>query len=111
VKCVLTGRNLAGMNEARFELHPDDFLAADSLARRTGLEIVGIYHSHPDAPASPSRLDRQNAQPGWSHVILALAGRTRVGLRSFRLDTATLELHEESVECPLPDDAGTPPVA
>ena len=33
-------------------------MKADQLARAEGLEIIGIWHSHPDHPARPSETDR-----------------------------------------------------
>lgn len=49
------------------------------------LEIVGVYHSHPDGPATPSATDRAEAHyPGWVHVIVACDGR-RTRLGAFRI--------------------------
>jgi proteasome lid subunit RPN8/RPN11 len=46
----------------RFYLDPRDYLRADRESRARGLEIVGVYHSHPDYPATPSERDRVGAQ-------------------------------------------------
>jgi proteasome lid subunit RPN8/RPN11 len=46
----------------RFYLDPRDYLRADREARARGLDIVGVYHSHPDHPAIPSERDRVGAQ-------------------------------------------------
>src|SRR5262249_58263699 len=70
---LLVGRNARGRTEAtravraknrnhdrardRYDLDPPDFVAADQAARAEGLEIVGIWHSHPDHPAEPSETD------------------------------------------------------
>lgn len=59
----------------RFELDPADFVAADAAARDAGLEIVGVYHSHPDGPATPSEIDHAVAEPGWAHLIVSVGGR------------------------------------
>ena len=50
----------------RYELAADDFVAADARARSLGLEIVGVWHSHPNQPALPSETDRARGWPGWS---------------------------------------------
>jgi proteasome lid subunit RPN8/RPN11 len=69
----------------RYDLDPADFLAADVAAREAGLEIVGVWHSHPDHPAEPSETDRAAAWEGWSYVIVEVTdGRVRA-LRSWRL--------------------------
>jgi proteasome lid subunit RPN8/RPN11 len=46
----------------RFYLDPRDYLRADRESQARGLEIVGVYHSHPDYPATPSERDRVGAQ-------------------------------------------------
>ena len=80
--------------EDRYELDPDDFLAADREARAAGLDIVGIWHSHPDHPARPSATDRDGAWPGWSYLIISV-GREGVGeIRSWRLNGGDFEEEE-----------------
>ena len=37
---------------------PRIFLAAEDEARARGLDVVGVWHSHPDHPARPSETDR-----------------------------------------------------
>lgn len=51
-----------GSRRERFYLDPRDYLRADREAQAQGLEVVGCYHSHPDAPASPSERDRVGAR-------------------------------------------------
>ncbi len=57
-------------------------------AQREGLEIVGFYHSHPDAPARPSEYDRKHAWPWYVYLIVPLR-RGRPGApTAWRLDEA-----------------------
>lgn len=79
----------------RYELNGEDFLAADQAASDRGLEIVGIWHSHPDHPAQPSETDRSKAWHGWSYVIVAVHKGRVVDLRSWRL--ADDQFEEENV--------------
>lgn len=48
----------------RFSIEPLDYLhiERDMDKARTGLKIVGFFHSHPDAPATPSATDLEMAQ-------------------------------------------------
>jgi proteasome lid subunit RPN8/RPN11 len=69
----------------RYELDPDAFAAADRAARERGLEIVGIWHSHPDHPAVPSATDRDRAWTGWSYLIASVGRGGVAELRSWRL--------------------------
>lgn len=75
---VVVARNL-DPSASRFVLDPVDFVRADGLARDAGMEIVGVFHSHPDQPARPSREDEAAAQPGWSHVIASVQGDGAAG--------------------------------
>jgi len=42
-------------------------LAAVRELRRTGLDVVAVYHSHPTSPAVPSRTDLANNY--WGEVV------------------------------------------
>jgi proteasome lid subunit RPN8/RPN11 len=80
----------------RYELDPKDFLAADETARERKLQIVGIWHSHPDHPARPSETDRARAWEGWSYVIISVTADGVQELRSWRLSDA--DFVEETIE-------------
>lgn len=56
----------------RYDLDPVSFNDADMVAREKGLEITGIYHSHPDHPARPSETDTQRAWTGWGYLIMSI---------------------------------------
>ena len=43
--------------EASFELDPQEFYDAWSDAEKNGSEIVGVYHTHPFYPGTPSSWD------------------------------------------------------
>jgi proteasome lid subunit RPN8/RPN11 len=61
-----------GSQAARYELKPEDLLHAEREARRTGLALIGIYHSHPDCDAYFSQTDLQNSCPWYSFVVLSV---------------------------------------
>jgi proteasome lid subunit RPN8/RPN11 len=61
-----------GAQEDRYEIRPEDLLAADRDARKRGLDIVGIFHSHPDCPAYFSKTDLENSCPWYSFVVLSI---------------------------------------
>jgi len=83
---VLEARNLAPLHlHDRFDLDPADHLAAERLAQASALEVVGLWHSHPDHPARPSLADRHDAWHAWSYVILSLSADGPAELRSWRL--------------------------
>jgi proteasome lid subunit RPN8/RPN11 len=61
-----------GAQAARYELHPEDLLAADRAARERKMELIGIYHSHPDCDAYFSETDLKNSCPWYSFVVLSI---------------------------------------
>lgn len=72
--------------EQRYQIGSRDFLDADREARRLGLDIVGIYHSHPDHPASPSATDLAEATfPGYTYVIVSVLGAVPDALTAWTL--------------------------
>ncbi len=62
----------AGAQAARYELRPEDLLAADKAARERKLDLIGIYHSHPDCDAYFSQTDLKNSCPWYSFVVLSI---------------------------------------
>jgi proteasome lid subunit RPN8/RPN11 len=62
----------AGPQRARYELRPEDLLRADREARQRNLELIGIYHSHPDCGAYFSETDLKNSCPWYSFVVLSI---------------------------------------
>lgn len=64
--------SFSGSRAARYELRNEDLLAADKEARERGLEVIGIYHSHPDSDAYFSQTDLKNSCPWYSFVVLSI---------------------------------------
>jgi proteasome lid subunit RPN8/RPN11 len=62
----------AGIQAERYELRPEDLLAADKAARDRGMDLIGIYHSHPDCDAYFSTTDLKNSCPWYSFVVLSI---------------------------------------
>ena len=62
----------AGAQAARYELRPEDLLRADRAARERKLDLIGIYHSHPDCDAYFSETDLKNSCPWYSFVVLSI---------------------------------------
>lgn len=60
----------------RYLIDAESYRAAEREAAAQNLDIVGFYHSHPDAPARPSEFDRENAWPAAAYLIVAV---TRAG--------------------------------
>lgn len=58
----------------RYSIDPKDILQVQKQARQQGLNIIGVYHSHPDDAAVPSECDRAQAWPEYAYVIVSVQG-------------------------------------
>ena len=61
-----------GAQGERYELKSADLLKAERVARDRGLDLVGIFHSHPDCDAYFSETDLKNSCPWYSFVVLSV---------------------------------------
>ncbi len=61
-----------GDQRRRFEISPLDYLKAEQYALKQGLELLGIYHSHPNHPAIPSQHDLDQAVSFFSYIIISV---------------------------------------
>ncbi|MBD2489095.1 Mov34/MPN/PAD-1 family protein [Aulosira sp. FACHB-615] len=71
---------------SRYAIAPQDMLQIQKSARDKSLNIIGIYHSHPDNPAIPSECDRQYAWPAYSYIIVSVQNGQAGELLSWSLD-------------------------
>jgi len=72
--------------ERRYWIDPRDMLAAQKYGRERGLDIIGVYHSHPDHLAVPSECDRRCAWSDYSYIIVAVRNGQSVDVRSWSLN-------------------------
>jgi proteasome lid subunit RPN8/RPN11 len=81
----------------RYLISARDWWQTERETQAKGLDIVGIYHSHPDHPSRPSDYDREHALPGYSYVIVSVAGGEPVDLKSWRLRDDRSEFEAENL--------------
>jgi proteasome lid subunit RPN8/RPN11 len=70
----------------RYSIDPTAILSVLKQARCRHLEIIGIYHSHPDHAAIPSECDRELAWPQYIYVIMAVNQDGVYACRAWQLD-------------------------
>jgi proteasome lid subunit RPN8/RPN11 len=87
-----------GPRQARYELSPADLLAADREARSLKLDVIGIYHSHPDADAYFSQTDLKNSCPWYSFVVLSIKNGKFDHANSFLPDADQTSAENEPME-------------
>lgn len=69
----------------RYLIMPADYLKAEIEADRQGLQLIGVFHSHPDHPNQPSEFDREWAQPFFTYVITSVESGNAKESKSWRL--------------------------
>jgi proteasome lid subunit RPN8/RPN11 len=90
-----------GPQQARYELRPEDLLAADRAARKQGLDLIGIFHSHPDCDAYFSTTDLKNSCPWYSFLVLSIKNGRFDHANSFLPDADQTVAHKEELEYPV----------
>ncbi len=79
------GRNVSPKPRVAYELDVET-LALQIHFDTVGLDLAGIYHSHPGGPETPSATDIAQAYyPDAVYIICSLSDPTRPSLRGFRI--------------------------
>ncbi len=82
----------------RFLITPQAMLQAEKMARLDRLDVLGVYHSHPDSPATPSEYDRDHAAwTTWSYIIMSVREGRNAGLHAWKLREDRSAFDEEEV--------------
>lgn len=62
----------AATPETAFVISPVAYLETERAAEGTGLEVLGFYHSHPDAAPDPSVTDLAYAWPNTLYLVASV---------------------------------------
>jgi proteasome lid subunit RPN8/RPN11 len=100
---VLAVYNLPNIREDharhnRFLISPEDYLKGELEAEALHLDIIGVFHSHPDSSNVASGYDQEWAQPFFSYVITSIYGGKATGSRSWRLTDDRSQFLEETIK-------------
>lgn len=82
----------------RYLLTPQDYLQGELEADRLGLDVVGVFHSHPDHPNQPSQFDLEWAMPALSYLITSVQEGKSVASRSWLLVEERTHFIEETIQ-------------
>ncbi len=80
VRGIHRARNLSE-SHSLYEVDPRDTYRAIEEAESSGLELIGVYHSHPLGAPVPSKIDEERAIPGLIYLIVSGDG----SFKAFRL--------------------------
>lgn len=82
----------------RYQVSSKDILGGMKRARTAGMDLVGVYHTHPNHPAIASEYDRQAAWPEWSYLILSVRDGKADEVKSWVLAQDQPRFDEEEIE-------------
>jgi proteasome lid subunit RPN8/RPN11 len=82
----------------RYLITPEDLLRTTEDLKRSALEVLGYYHSHPDHPAAPSEFDSQHAWPWYSYIIVRVERGRAAEVTSWVLEEDCSAMRQESLE-------------
>ncbi|HKJ34498.1 MAG TPA: M67 family metallopeptidase [Balneolales bacterium] len=85
-----------GDKRRRFKIDPQDYQQAERFAVENDLDLLGVYHSHPDHPARPSETDLRQAVPFFSYIILSVMKGKTDNITSWQLN-GNGEFEEEKI--------------
>jgi proteasome lid subunit RPN8/RPN11 len=81
----------------RFLLTPQDYFRGEQEAARLDLDVIGVFHSHPDHPNRPSEFDREWAMPWFSYIITTVQDGRATESRSWQLNEDHSAFFEEQI--------------
>jgi proteasome lid subunit RPN8/RPN11 len=82
----------------RYLITAQDMLNGETEAEKLGLDVIGVFHSHPDHPAQASEYDREYALPWYSYLIVSVCQGRAADARSWVLADDRGRFIEEKVE-------------
>jgi proteasome lid subunit RPN8/RPN11 len=84
VKEVFLTQNIDD-SQTNFTISPEELLKGYQIAEKKQLELVGIFHSHPNSTASPSNLDKKFMKANGDIPWVIFSG-INTDLRAFKLE-------------------------
>ncbi len=88
--------NAAIAKHKSFLISPEDYMNAEQFADENNLNLLGVYHSHPDCEAMPSKKDVQAALHVFSYLIVSFFNGEVTSIKSWRLQNDS-SLKEEAI--------------
>ncbi len=89
VKEVFLTQNIDN-SQTNFTISPEELLKGYQIAQKNQLEVVGVFHSHPNSDAIPSNIDKkfmQNNPVPW--IIFSGVNNN---LKAYLLDSDVIEI-------------------
>lgn len=100
VKSILPFANNFEASEQfhRYLITAEDMFKGELEAEKLGLDVIGVFHSHPDHPSQASEYDREYAVPWYSYLIVSVKKGKSANAQSWVLSDNRKNFIEESIE-------------
>jgi proteasome lid subunit RPN8/RPN11 len=95
---VAAGNERTDSARNRYLIDPLAYMKIERDADRRGLQVLGIYHSHPDVPAVPSQFDLEHAWPNLSYLIVSVCQGKAVESNSWLLREDRSQFDQEPLQ-------------
>jgi proteasome lid subunit RPN8/RPN11 len=95
---VSAGNERTDSARNRYLIDPLGYMKIERVADKRGLQVLGIYHSHPDVAARPSQFDLDHAWPNLSYLIVSVVKGKAVETNSWRLREDRSQFDQEAIE-------------
>ena len=91
--------SMEGDQRDKFEINASDYRYGEKYAEQNNLQLLGIYHSHPNHPAIPSEFDLNRAMPFFSYILVSLDDHKILAMKSWQLgEKFTFEEEKVNIE-------------
>ena len=97
VKEIFLTRNAHTDSGTSFIITPEELLQGYQLAEKKQLELVGIFHSHPNSAASPSNFDKKFMKVNGDVPWIIFSG-INTDLRAFILEQDIENMEEIDIK-------------
>ena len=97
VKEVFLTRNSHIDSETNFIIPPEELLQGYQLAEKKQLQLVGVFHSHPNSGASPSNTDKKFMKINGDVPWIIFSG-INADLKAFMLDENMEDMKEIKIK-------------
>jgi proteasome lid subunit RPN8/RPN11 len=81
----------------RFLITPEQFLQGEKFAKERNMEVIGFYHSHPEAEARPSAYDLEHGWPWYSYVIVSVRKNMAEEVTSWVMEDDRTKFKDEEI--------------
>lgn len=93
------GMKNSDASPSTFFMEPEEQLKVMKEIRNSGIQMIGIYHSHVASPAYPSSHDVELAlYPEVSYIIISLEDKKNPVIRSFKIQEGKITEEDMRIE-------------